>query len=83
MLLLCVITGLYSLCDHEFTTSPSSKCAVHALGCSTSDEDHDVARIFFMRSDIITVLGSNVLCENLKVLSSLEILLPIQEPEES
>ena len=31
--------------------------------------------------DIITKLGINVLSKDLRVLSSLEILLPVQEPE--
>lgn len=31
--------------------------------------------------DIITVLGRNVLCEDLRVLSGLEVLLPVEEPE--
>jgi hypothetical protein len=73
MLLLCVITGLLT------TARRASVLATHSdvPPVTKTTMGADLLHAF----DIITVLRSNVLCENLRVLSSLEILLPIQEPE--
>jgi hypothetical protein len=74
MLLLCVLT------ESLLTTARrASVLATHSdvPPVTKTTMGADLLHAF----DIITVLRGNVLCENLRVLSSLEILLPIQEPE--
>jgi hypothetical protein len=71
--ILCVITSLLTTARRASVLSTHSDVPPVTKTTMSADLLHAL--------DIITVLGSNVLCENLRVLSSLEILLPIQEPE--
>mmetsp|Transcript_7643 Transcript_7643/g.21804 ORF Transcript_7643/g.21804 Transcript_7643/m.21804 type:complete len:144 (-) Transcript_7643:21-452(-) len=60
-------TGRASVLSTDTDTPPVTKTAV-----STN---------LFHTFDIITELGVEVLCENLRVFSALEILLPVEEPK--
>lgn len=80
-IILGYVTGLFSLIDCLMLTAASCASVLSTDADSPPVTETTVSADLLETFDIVTELGVNVLGKDLRVLSRLEILLPIQEPK--